>query len=257
MLLFKVLYKGSLEWVFGTNFCSGWTCFCFSALQAHSPFRKVLLSFILPLLFQVQTSRAPHFSHIFMVQTPPNRSPTQSILQLWCFLFSFPQLWWPSREKKKKQNPTNQNNLWRDEGESSCGCYRPANTAVPSRWFLLSTTTSTVISWAFEHYHLQRKDLGPMPYQLLPAWSSDKLMLVSQYLQKLLHSISKEKKSTFKKHKFMKTFRQLQSVTFYCDITPMAFFRTPKQNQEESKLDKWNNPFCKSNYVRINLQGQV
>jgi len=39
-----------------------------------------------------------------------------------------------------------------------------------------------------------KKRCGPMPYQLLLAWSSDKLMLVSQYLQKLLHSISKEKK---------------------------------------------------------------
>lgn len=47
----------------------------------------------------------------------------------------------------------------------------------------------------FRPYHLQRKDLGPTPYQLLLAWSSGKLMLVSQYLQKLLHSISKEKKN--------------------------------------------------------------
>lgn len=38
-----------------------------------------------------------------------------------------------------------------------------------------------------------------MPYQLLLAWSSDKLMLVSLCLQRLLHSISKDKKDTCKK----------------------------------------------------------
>lgn len=85
-----------------------------------------------------------------------------------------------------------------------------------------------------------------MPYQLLLAWSSDKLMLVSQYLQKLLHSISKDKKDTCKSlHKFMKTVTQ--SEMFYCDSVPKTFSRTSKPHQEESKLDNQNNPFCKSN----------
>lgn len=59
-------------------------------------------------------------------------------------------------------------------------------------------SSTPVIFQAFEHYYRQRKDLGLLPYQLLLAWSSDKLMLVSQYLQKLLHSISKERKSRLK-----------------------------------------------------------
>lgn len=54
----------------------------------------------------------------------------------------------------------------------------------------------------------------------------------------------------------MKTFRQLLSVTFYCDITPLAFF-SEYHDWEEAKHDKWNNSFCKSTYVRINLQEQV
>lgn len=80
---------------------------------------------------------------------------------------------------------------------------------------------TTSISQDSGHYHLQREDLGPMPYQLLLAWSSGKLMLVSQYLQKLLHSISKDKKDTCKNpHKFRKTLTQPQSEIFYCNTVP-------------------------------------
>lgn len=70
-----------------------------------------------------------------------------------------------------------------------------------------------------------------MPYQLLLAWSSDKLMLVSQYLQKLLHSINKEKKSTFKKtqiHEDIQTALICDILLWYC---PYGFFFSEHQNK--------------------------
>lgn len=59
-----------------------------------------------------------------------------------------------------------------------------------------------------------------MPYQLLRAWSSDKLMMVSQYLQKLLHSISEDKKDTCKNlhkiHEDIHTASTWDILLWYC-----------------------------------------
>lgn len=159
-------------------------------------------------------------------------------------LFSLPSLTLMSL--KRKQNKLEQSKTTSKGGRKSIwGCIRAANAAVPSGWALLSTNYMNIPK--FRTLPPPKKAFGPMPYQLLLAWSSGKLMLVSQYLQKLLHSNSKDKKDACKNpHKFMGTFTQPQSEIFYCDPVPKAFCRTSKPNQKESKLDKQNNPFCKS-----------